>query len=90
MIKSAQAECALSPEDIIEFYGMQKQAKKHVTLTLNFDEQTIMNLLHDGEKDFEYLTEKSNIPVKILNSCLTTLEIRGLIRKLPAQTYALV
>ena len=89
LIKTAQAECVLSPDDIIEYYGMNKIDKKRVT-SVTFDEQTILNLLEDGEKDMEYLAEKSNIPVNILSSCLTTLEIRGLIRRLPAKTFALI
>lgn len=89
LIKTAQAECVLSADDIIEYYGMQKAAKSRV-VNVSFDEQTILSLLANGEKDMQYLSEKSNIPINILNSCLTTLEIRGLIRKLPAQTYALI
>lgn len=89
LIKTAQAECVTQPEDIIEFYGLQAEAKKNRAISLNFDEQAIMKLLENGEQDFDYLAKNTKIPVNILNSCLTTLEIRGLIRKLPAQTYAL-
>ena len=90
IIKTAQAEVALSPDDIIEFYGFKTKAKEKKVLALSFDEQKIIELLEDEERDFDYLAENSKIPVNILNSCLTTLEIRGLIRKLPAQTYALI
>lgn len=89
LIKTAQAECVLSADDIIEYYGMKKTAKKR-QIEVSFDEQTILSLLASGEKDVDFLAEKSNIPVNILNSCLTTLEIRGLIRRLPAKTYALI
>ena len=89
MIKSAQAECVLSPNDIVEFYGFEKKAKEQKTFTLNIEEQTIINLLKDGEQDYEFLVIKSKIPVNILNSYLTTLEIRGLIRRLPGKIYAL-
>lgn len=89
LIKSAQAECVLSPNDIVEFYGLEKKAKEQKTFTLNIEEQTIINLLKDGEQDYEFLVIKSKIPVNILNSYLTTLEIRGLIRRLPGKIYAL-
>ncbi len=89
LIKTAQAECVLSPDDIIEFYGVKKTEQKKI-VNVTFEEQTILNLLANGERDFEFLSEQSGISVNILNSCLTTLEIRGLIRKLPAQTYALI
>lgn len=90
IIKSGQAICVLSPEDIVDYYGLQILSKKQKVLNLNFDEKIICDLLADGEKDFDFLVENSKIPVNILNSCLTTLEIRGLIRKLPAQFYALI
>ncbi len=89
LIKTAQAECVLSADDIIEFYGMKKTASKKA-FEVSFDEQTILSLLANGERTLDYLSEKSNIPINILNSCLTTLEIRGLIRKLPANTFALI
>lgn len=89
LIKSGQAECVLSADEIVDFYGMKK-AEKQKVLTLSFDEKAVVDALSDGEKDFDYLSRKTKIPVNILNSCLTTLEIRGLIRKLPAQCYALI
>lgn len=90
IIKMGQAECVLSPDDIVAFYGVEKKAKENQFVSLSFDEQKIVELLADGEQNFEYLADKSKISVNILNSCLTTLEIRGLIRKLPAQCFALV
>ncbi len=90
IIKTAQGECVLEPKDILEFYGMEAKAKKTKVETLSFDEKAIVDLLEGEPRDFDYLAKKSNIPVNILNSCLTTLEIRGLIRKLPAQMYALI
>lgn len=89
LIKSGQAECVLSPDEILKYYGLNKSSKTKI-IELSFDEKNIVDLLSDGEKNFEFLSIKSKIPVNILNSCLTTLEIRGLIRKLPAQTYALI
>ena len=79
----------LDGDDILSYYGIDKVAKKQV-VALNFDEKLIVDLLAEGDKNFDDLAEKSKIPVNILNSCLTTLEIRGLIRKLPAQTFALL
>lgn len=89
LIKTGQAECALSPEDIIQFYGLETQAKKNKIVTLNFDEQKIVELLKDEPRDFDFLVKNSKIPVNLLNVCLTTLEIRGLIRRLPAQMFCL-
>ena len=90
IIQTAQGECVTEPKDILQFYGMEGKAKETKIQTLSFDEKTIVDLLEKEPRDFDYLAKKSNIPVNILNSCLTTLEIRGLIRKLPAQMYALI
>ncbi len=89
LIKTTQAECVLSPNDIIEFYGLDKKVKENKFVNISFDEQTVVNILQNGEVTFDEIAKKSKIPVNILNSCLTTLEIRGLIKKLPAQTYVL-
>lgn len=89
LIKSGQAECVLCANDILEYYGIEKAHTEKITLNLNMEEQIILNLLKDGEKDFDYLAKNSQIPVNFLNSYLTTMEIRGLIRRLPAKTYML-
>ena len=66
----------------------EKKLAEKKAVSVNMEEQVVLDLLKDGEKDFEYLLAKSQISVKNLNVCLTTLEIRGLIRKLPGQFYA--
>ena len=88
LIKSGQAQCTTSPNDIIEFYGFANICKENKAVQLSFDEKTVLDLLLSGEKTFDEIVEKTGIAINILNSCLTTLEIRGLIRRLPAQTYA--
>ncbi len=90
LIKIGQANCVTSPDDIIEFYGLQPQVTSNKSISLNFEEKMILDLLENEERTFEYLAEKSKIPTNILNSYLTTLEIRGLIKRLPAQTYAVI
>ncbi len=89
MIRTAQAECVLSPDNIITYYGLEKKVVAKKVVELNFDQQNILNLLADGEKNYDFLAENCKIPVNTLNFCLTTLEINGLIKKLPAQFYAL-
>lgn len=91
LIQTGQAECVISAENIIKQYGMsKKESFKRVVFEPNFEQQELLNLLADGEKKFDYLAEKTKIPVNSLNFYLTTLEINGLIRKLPSQFYALL
>ncbi len=89
LIKTGQAECTTSADEIVEFYGLKKSRESSQLVTLNFEEQQIVDLLKEEQQSFDFLAEKTKIPINILNSCLTTLEIRGLIRKLPAQMYCL-
>ena len=89
LIRSSQAECVIEADDILKFYGFDGVKKEEKTVEVSFDEQTILNLLKDGEQDFDYLAQKSQLPTNILNSCLTTLEIRGLIRRMPSKTFML-
>ncbi len=89
LIRSAQAECVLSAEDILTHYNYNiKKAEKRV-VEVNMEEEVILKLLKNGEQDFDYLAKNSNIPVNNLNSYLTTLEIRGLIKRMPGKTYML-
>ena len=89
LILSAQAECVLSAEDILTHYNYNiKKAEKRV-VEVNMEEEVILKLLKNGEQDFDYLAKNSNIPVNNLNSYLTTLEIRGLIKRMPAKTFML-
>ncbi len=90
LIRYGHAECTLSSDDIIDFYGLNKISKEKKMQLVSLDEQTIINLLENGQQDFDFLHENSKIPVNILNSCLTTMEIRGLIRKLPGKMFALI
>lgn len=89
LIKSAQAECVLEPEDILAKYNFNVSTVKKKMVEVNMDEEVILKLLKTGEKDFDYLAEFSKLPVNILNSCLTTLEIRGLIKRMPSKTFML-
>ncbi|MDE6583752.1 MAG: DNA-processing protein DprA, partial [Clostridia bacterium] len=57
LIKYGHAECALSPDDIIEFYGLNKVQQEKKVENVSLDEQTIMSLLADGEQDFDFLHE---------------------------------
>jgi len=48
----------------------------------------ILDLLYEGEKDFDFLQEKTKMDSKSLITLLTRLEISGLIKKLPNNFYS--
>ena len=89
LIRSAQAECVLEPENILIRYNMDRTKLAKRAVVVSMDEEIILKLLKNGEQDFDELAKNSLLPTNILNSCLTTLEIRGLIKRMPAKTYML-
>ena len=90
IIRSGQGQCVLCVEDILSSLGMSKTEQPKKQMQLSFEEQEIVNLLSNGDFDIEYLSKNCNLKVNILNSCLTTLEIRGIIRRLPGEVYSLI
>lgn len=88
IIASMQAVCTLSPKTILSDLGIDSKAKKKA-LQLSIEEAKIVELLSTGEKDIEYLTENVNFDIKKLNSLLTTLEIKSIIRRMPGGNYTL-
>lgn len=87
IIASMQGICALDTNVIFEEIGVTKNKKKKV-LQLSMEESKILELLSDGEKDIEFLSENVNFDIKMLNSLLTTLEIKSIIKKMPGGFYA--
>lgn len=86
IIKTCQGSCVVSSDDIlIDFQGVlergvQTEEKNYSGLDEN--EKIILNALKNGMVGIDELSKIAKIDVKILNSCLTTLEIRGLINRL--------
>ena len=82
IIKSGQASCVTSSQDILNDYDVENITSKK-SYQLSIEEQMIVNLLEDGMKEMDFLIKNCNLSTNIFNSCLTTLEIRGIINRLP-------
>lgn len=90
LISKGQCLCVLSPKDILVDLGIDEAPKpKARTLQLGLNEAKIVELLKNGEKDIDFLAENCNISIISLNTCLTTMEISGIIRRMPGGSYAL-
>ena len=89
MIVNGQAKAVINSEDILEEYNLtiQKNAKFNYSYTL--EESVIISCLKDGEKTFQELIIATKFETKTLNSLLTTLLIRGIIKKLAGNVYFL-
>lgn len=91
LIRSAQGACVLDFEDIVCVFRENIVKSSTVNFSqLSFDDQQIVDALKDGEKNIEVLTEKTGFPIQKLNALLTMLEIRGIVKQLPGNTYTLV
>ena len=58
-------------------------------MQLSLDEAMIFEILKDGELSFDEILLKTNFDVKTLTNLLTSLLIRGIIKKLAGNTYSL-
>ena len=68
---------------------MLKKVQKEEKIISSEPEQIILKVLSDGEKNIEELQCETKLELKSLNSCLTMLQIRGLIKKLPGNQFSL-
>lgn len=90
IIKRGHGQCVTCPEDIFKYYEIEQNPIKYEKMPqLSIDESLIYSVLLDGEIDFDTLQEKTNLDTKMLNSCLTSLQISGIIKKLPGNKYSL-
>lgn len=87
IIKSGQAKLVSQPNDILEDYPeLQKKEKKEGKIDysyLSLEEQQILVQLTNGMKTVEEITKNCDLSINILNSYLTTLEISGIISRMP-------
>ena len=88
IIKFGHAACVTCSQDILTNYGITQKEIKEEKIQLNFEEQKIYNYLLLGEKNFDDLQQFSGFSAQNLNTCLTTMQIRGIIKKLPGNYYS--
>ena len=87
LIKNSQAQCVLSYKDILKDFNIQDNQPKQV-YQLDFEQQKILECLKNEPLTFDFLQIKTQIEPKKLNSYLTTMAIRGIIKKLPGNIFS--
>ena len=88
LIKSGDAVCVTSPDDIIEYYGLDNDEEK-AEFQLTFQEQAIVDVLQNGQSTFDKIVQITQILPAELNFLLAKLEIKSIISKLPGNSYRL-
>ena len=89
MIVNSQAKAVIEVEDILDEYKINLKINKKIE-NYSMEENIIIEALKFGEKTFEELKIITKFETKMLNSLLTTLLIRGLIKKLAGNVYYIV
>ena len=91
MIKHLQGSCVTSQDDILLFYNKtyvpKKEAKQNLQFTI--EETLILDILKNEEVHYDELLEKTKLDTKHLNSLLTVMQVRGIIKKLPGNFYSI-
>ena len=86
---------ATSAEDILFGIGWQKKRTENKVQTeekpvLSPEETVIYDLLEQGALPYDALCQMTKMAQGALSSCLTLMEIRGIIRQLPGRIYELI
>lgn len=90
LIKSG-ATPVTSVDDVFYVLGIKpEKAKKEAPKSSDPNEQILLDLIYAGIDDGAELLEKSALDLRIFNQTLTMLEIRGLIRPLGNNRWALI
>ncbi len=89
IIASLQGVCVLSPDDLLKDLGITGKGQEKKSIQLSIEETKIVELLSSGEKHIEFLSENVDFDIKTLNSLLTTLEIKSIIKRMPGDFYVL-
>lgn len=88
VIKTGQAACVTCGKDILADYEITCQSETKQE-NLSPDEEKIVKLLQKGMQNIDFLTKSVDLDINNFNTCLTMLEIRGIISRLPGGNVAL-
>lgn len=89
IIKELPSTMVLEVNDILSVFNKPKYKQPSNDMQLSIDEAIIFNILKNGEMTFDEILINSNFDVKTLSMLLTTLNFRGIIKKLAGNVYSL-
>lgn len=87
LIATMQGICLVSPEMLISDLGLEKKKAKAIQLSMN--EQSVVATLSTSQRTIDELQENTKLPIAKLNSLLTSLEIKGIIKRMPGGIFML-
>ncbi|MEG1751551.1 MAG: DNA-processing protein DprA [Clostridia bacterium] len=90
IIKSAQCACVTEYLDILNEFGITaKDVVKENKKSVNGIQKIILDILSDGDLHFDEIKQRAKIDTPTLSTYLTTMQINGIIKKLPSNYYCL-
>lgn len=90
-IQNGQARMVLSSSEIIDFFGKNissYSSREEIQLTM--EEQIIYDTLLGHEKHFDEIVKATGLEVKVAQTLLVRLELKGVVGKLPGNYYTLM
>ncbi len=90
LLKENRNAFVTSPTDIIEEDVRLQREVKRVEIQLDIEEQSVVDLLEQGRMGFDDIARGTNLKASQLNYCLATLELKGIILKMPGNIYSLI
>lgn len=89
-IASGQARMVISPSEIVEFFGgSMKERKQENTIQLTMEEQLIYDTLLGHEKHIDEIVKSTGLEIKVLQTLLTRLTIKGVVSRQAGNYYSL-
>ena len=88
ILKEMQGAITLEPEDILEAMHLIKQENaENNNFQLDFNESNILRYTLSEKQSYQAILDYTGLPPQQLNAILLSLQIRGLIEKLPGNFY---
>lgn len=88
VLKTFPHALAISPDVILEYYGLDADDKEAKEIQLSIEEKLILETIAGEELHFSEILAKTGLESKNLSSLLTTLRVSGIIKQLPGNYYS--
>ncbi|MDD4833069.1 MAG: DNA-processing protein DprA [Clostridia bacterium] len=87
LLKRLQGALVTDPKDILREMNVRYEKKEKKAIQLDLTQQSVVNLLIAGKKNFDELVETTKLNPSELAFVLSNLELMGCIMKLPGNVY---
>lgn len=91
ILKEMQGAITLSPNDILESFGIlpnnNKNNKETNNFQFGFEESAIVNFVRSDKKTYQEILEHTKLSPQQLNAILLSLQVRSIIEKVEGNSY---